>query len=276
MKACCLAHRQVQRVPASLDYQALADAGILVIVRLNWGYADGTGTVPAPHDRAAFVSALAQTIQRCRGAWGFTIGNEVNNPSEWPGGYPNATYAPTPEYYVAIYNEVARQVEARMAPVALDPYNVVAGQFGLPADPRDWARMIYGAASRVDFVCLHAKTQENDPAQCWSRAKFTHAPLEDRYLHLRTVEDQLAWVPARYADRPVYVTEVNPQYRTGGGLGWDPGNAEWVKQATAYFHTQSRISGLMFYRYDRAGDQAGFGLEREPAILEAILQEVRA
>ncbi len=272
MKACCLVHRQVQATPLQLNYQRLKDAGVLVVVRLNWGYADGTGTVPPPQYRDAHVDALVKTINDCQGAWGFTIGNEVNNPSEWPGGYPNPSYHPTPAYYASIYNGVAARVDAKLSPVSLDPYNVVAQEFGLPGDPRDWAQVIYDRISRLDFVCLHAKTQTNDPAECWSYAGFTHPPLVGRYLHLRTVEDQRAWIPQQWRDRPVFVTELNPQH-TASGLGWERGNAEWVQQAMAYMRSLGWITGVMFYRYDRAGDQAGFGLDDKPVILDAIVEE---
>jgi hypothetical protein len=201
MRGVCLVPRAVQTQPTTINCLNLAHAGIKVLVRLNWGWADGTGTVPPPEHEDAWVDAIIATIaaSRDKGVWGWIIGNEVNNPVEWPGGYPNPTYMVSPAYYVRLYNRIWRgvQVNDLIAPVPLDPYNVVAQQFGQPADPRDWAQYIYAHIAGADFLALHTKTQGNDPAECWSDATFTDWPLIGRFLHLRTIEDHAA-MPARW------------------------------------------------------------------------------
>jgi hypothetical protein len=69
----------------------------------------------------------------------------------------------------------------------------------------------------------------------------------------------------------VFVTELNPQHLSEGGtIGWQPDNAEWVHHAVRYFHEEQPVTGVVFYRYEAAGDQAPFGLENKPAILAAI------
>ena len=276
MYAQCLVHRAVQTQPVAINCLNLALSGIKVLVRLNWGYADGTGTVPPPEHKDAWVDAIITTIatSRGKGVWGWIIGNEVNNPAEWPGGYPHPSHIVSPAYYVELYDRIwwGVQVEDLIAPAPLDPYNVVAREFGQPADPRDWAQYIYANIDGADFLAIHAKTQGNSPAECWSDARFTDWPLTGRFFHLRTVEDQLGWVPAHLWGRGVYVTEVNPHLRASGALGWEPGNTEWVRQACAYLRTQP-VAGAVFYRYQRAGDQAGFGLDNNPAILQAIRGE---
>lgn len=282
MRGVCLAHCAVQQRPAVLDFTSLVQAGIRVLVRIGYGYADGSGTIPPLHlggwtgIRDAWVQAVVTTINNARGVWGWIIGNEINNPCEWPGGYPHPDCRVTPSYYSELYNQIYRAVSGsvRLSPAALDPYNVVAQEFNRPGDPAEWAEYIYNDVLGMDFVALHAKTQSNDPAECWSEARFTDAPLTGRYLHLRTVEDQLRWIPEQYRGLPVYVTELNPQYRrrspTGPTeIGWLPDNAEWVRQAHAYLATQP-IAGAMFYRYENAGDQAPFGLANKPVILQAI------
>ena len=276
MEGVCLVHRSVQTQPVAINCQELALAGIKVLARLNWGYAGGTGTVPPPEHKDAWVNTIILTIaaNRGKGIWGWIIGNEVNNPTEWPGGYPHPTHVVSPAYYVELYNRIwwGVQVNDLIAPAPLDPYNVVAREFGQPADPRDWAQYIYTHIDGADFLALHAKTQTNDPAECQSDVKFTDAPLIGRFLHLRTIEDQLKWIPTSLWDKEIYVTEVNPQRRSAYSLGWEPGNAEWVRQAQAYLRTQP-VDGAIYYRYVRAGDQAGFGLDSRPAILQAIQEE---
>jgi GH25 family lysozyme M1 (1,4-beta-N-acetylmuramidase) len=276
MEGICLVHRAVQTQPVTINCQSLALAGIKVLARLNWGYAGGTGTVPPPEHKDDWVHAICGTIaaSRGKGVWGWIIGNEVNNPIEWPGGHPHPTHIVSPAYYVELYNRIWWGVEKNdlMAPAPLDPYNVVAREFGQPADPRDWAQYIYAHIDGADFLALHAKTQTNRPTDCQSDARFTDPPLIGRFLHLRTIEDQLTWVPTRLWDKDIYVTEVNPQRRSDNSLGWEPGNTEWVRRAHAYLREQP-VDGAIYYRYARAGDQTGFGLDNNPAILQAIREE---
>ena len=275
MTGVCLAHAQVREETVHLNFTGLESAGIKVLARLNWGYADGTGTVPPPDRADTWVTAMIESIKAAQGVWGFVIGNEWNNPAEWPGGWEHPSHVVTPDYCADLYNRIWRETPAtvRMTPASLDPYNVVAQQHNQPGDPAEWARQIYADLSGMEFVALHAKTQTNNPANCFSEAKFTHAPLTGRYLHLRSIEDQLAWIPDRYRPLPVFVTECNPQFVVQDvETGWLPDNIEWIKQTCAYLRTQP-IAGVTFYRYQIAGDQAGFGLENKPVILRAIAAE---
>jgi len=275
MTGVCLTHGQVREERVCLDFTDLEDAGIKVLMRLNWGYADGTGTIPPPDKTAIWIEKIIATIESARGVWGFIIANEINNPSEWVGGWEHPTHVVTPEIYTDLYNRIWRGTSAqvRMTPASLDPYNVVAQEHGVTGDPAEWARRIYNDIAGMEFVALHIKTQTNDPDDCWSEAQFTHAPLTGRYLHLRSIEDQLSWIPAKFRPLPVFVTEINPQFIVQDvETGWLLDNAEWVRQACAYLRTQP-VAGAMFYRYQVAGDQAGFGLENKPAILRAIAAE---
>jgi hypothetical protein len=103
--------------------------------------------------------------------------------------------------------------------------------------------------------------------------------LRWQYLNLGVIETYLDMVPQRFRDLPVYVTELNPQHLTesGGAVGWQDGNAEWVREAVSYLRdlrgAGAPIAGACFYRYLAAGDQAPFGLENKPRILEAIVSE---
>jgi hypothetical protein len=274
MKGCCLVHRIVQHQPVQLDFRHLQQAGITVICRLNWGYADGTGTLPRPGDKAAFIDAVVKTMLDAQGVTYFHIGNEPNNRSEWPGYKTNNEYALTARYVTDIYNDVWRKVGglAKLGPPPLDPY------YGPHSNNRDWWAYMLDNIAGADALFLHAKTQTNAPNEIWSRARFSDEPLTWQYLHLRTVETSLAILPNRFDAVPVYVTELNPQYLTEieGPLGWQPGNTEWVYEAMDYFRGEQPVTGVIFYRYEAAGDQAGFGLKNRNAILEAIKNESSA
>jgi len=296
IRGCCLVHYTVQRRPVQIDCSHLADAGITVICRLNWGYADGSGTLPRPEDKDAFVNAVVETMLGAKGIAYFHVGNEPNNRQEWPGFGKGNEFALTPQYVVEIYNRIWERVvgRARMGPPPLDPY------FGPRSNNGEWWHYILEHIAGADALFLHAKTQTNDPAEVWSRTRFSDEPLTWQYLHLRTVETALAAVPERFRNLPVFVTELNPQHQReiGGAPGWRPDSAGWVREALRYFREYGRpgglathrgspagtgeptgrpyIAGVVFYRYECAGDQAPFGLEDKPAILAAIKEEAGA
>jgi hypothetical protein len=274
LEGCCLVHRVVQRGAVQIDCRQLQKAGITVIARLNWGYADGTGTLPRTQDKDAFVDAVVETILAAKGVDYFHVGNEPNNRSEWPGFGSNDVFALSPQYVTQIYNEVWRRVGsgARLGPPPLDPY------FGPGSNNRDWWVYMLNNIAGADALFLHAKTQTNDANEVHSRVRFSDEPLTWQYLHLRTVETSLAVVPSRFRSLPVYVTELNPQYlrEIKGENGWLPNNAAWVREALDYFRYERPVAGVVLYRYESAGDQAPYGLEDKPAILEAIKEEVRA
>lgn len=268
LEGCCLVLAQIQRHGRVLDMRHLNNP---VIARVDWGYADGSGSLPLPGYANAWVDAVVNTINSSKGICGWIIGNEVNNPAEWPGSYPNPYLVVSPEYYIDLYNCIVDKVEAPIAPFAIDPYNVVAQEFGQPGDPKEWARRVYANANRYDFIALHAKTQTNAPQECWSSAVFSHPPLVGRFHHLRTIEDQLSWVPEK---RTAYITELNPQLRSDGTMGWEKNNAEWIPEALSYVRTIPEVRGVMFYRYELAGGgQEGFALCNKPTILDAIERE---
>jgi hypothetical protein len=265
LRGACLVHEVVQKQARKLDYRALHDVGITVICRLNWGYADGTGTLPRPQDRTAFVDAVASTILQANGADYFHVGNEPNNRSEWPDGYEL-----TPEYVVDLYNELWCLIgkRAKIGPPPIDPY------FGPGSNNREWWRYILERIAGADALFLHPKTQTNDPTEVESTAKFSEDPLRWQYLHLRTVDTSLEVVPERFASLPVFATEVNPQRMSNGALGWDDDSAAWVYDAAAFL--KRRVSAAIFYRWEATGNpsdpqgQYHFGLEHKPKILDAI------
>jgi hypothetical protein len=271
LEGCCLVHHVVQRQPVPIDCTHLQDGGITVIARLNWGYAGGTGTLPRPKDKDAFVNAVVETILAAKGVAYFHVGNEPNNRSEWPGFGGNSEFALSPGYVTDIYNEIWQRVDgqARLGPPPLDPY------FGPGSNNRDWWLYILNNIAGADALFLHAKTQTNDPNEVYSRVRFSDDPLRWQYLHLRTVETSLAVLPSRFHALPIYVTELNPQYlqAIAGENGWVPNSAEWVREALDYFRYERPVTGVIFYRFESAGDQKPYGLEDKPVILNAIKDE---
>jgi len=185
------------------DYSAAEAAGIKVIVNLRYGWSvdkGGQGTLPPSGEWLDFVDVCEETIKRSRGVWGWTLGNEPNNPREWP-----MDTVLTASYWASIYNSLrARVPGARLAPGAIDPF------YGPDSDCREWFRLMYGAITDADFIALHGYIRGPDSSLCWSAEKFEHPPLEWQGLnYLDCCKTLLAALPSGYNQLPVVITEFN-------------------------------------------------------------------
>ncbi|MCK9601358.1 MAG: peptidoglycan recognition protein family protein, partial [Sphaerochaeta sp.] len=163
----------------ALDYSAAEAAGLRVLVSLRWSWSvdkGGAGTLP-PRDTNewnSFIAGAIQLIKSARGVWGWSIGNEVNNPREFPA-WRDLTAADA----AAAFNALAVACPGvRLAPAPLDPFNAQAG------DPRDWLAGLWGALEHAPaFVDAHGYIHGPDRTLVGSDVKFTDAPLEWQYYN---------------------------------------------------------------------------------------------
>ena len=248
VKGWALILTEIGTTPQPIDATKYANAGIKILVRLNYHYYP-RGNVPAAGsaDYEGFIQACTDTMLNSTGVWGFIFGNETNNPAEYPDGQ-----AVTPEYYAQIYNRLWYSIPTtvKMGVQATDPY------FGPGSDNRDYWQRILSNIEGADFLTIHPKTQDSNPDNVDSKTKFSDDPLRWQYLHLSSYQPLLDIVPARFHNLPVIATEVNPQrHNDMATLGWqaDKG-AEWVKRAVAHFNAYNEaatmpVSGVIFYRF---------------------------
>jgi murein DD-endopeptidase MepM/ murein hydrolase activator NlpD len=275
-----LCHRQIRENVEPVDFSSMDRLGIKVIMRWGYGYADGSGTVPPSNIADSWAVTCAESIILSRGVYCNTMFNEWNNVGEWPGGYPKPTEIVSPGHVLYLYNKVVGLLpeNIKIAPGAIDPYNVVAGEFGEPADPMYWFEHIMAGAVRADAIMIHAKTQTSDPSECSSNELFSNPPLQERFLHLRAYRNVLSWVPERWRHLPVFISELNPQRKYDGSLGWEDEPA-WVNAAMEELRAfneiaEQPITGVMFYRYDvTGGDQKEFGVSAKPNVLAEIKRQ---
>lgn len=264
IKGVCLVLATVGDQAVPLDFSYLADAGITVLLRIGYGYADGSGTLPRPEQLAAFEKAVADTLNAAKGVTASHYGNEINNPSESPGwdwqaGKPGPNYfALTPEYYLASYNRVwySIRTDVKLGPAPLDPYfGPWFPYLGYSSDNREWWRALMRGLEGADALFLHSKTQSNLHSEIRSEVKFTDDPLKWQYLHFRSFEPYLAEVPDRFKSLPVYLTEVNPQRKINGGLGWEDSSTLWITECVSYVQQwnagagHQAVQGAVFYRW---------------------------
>jgi len=254
-----------------LDYEADAQAGLRVIANLRYSWSvdlGGGGALPLPGTSRwhLFVEAAANTIIQAKGVWGFSVGNEVNNPREFPDGGDL-----TPEGVRDTYNAIRARVwestvRPRMCPGALDPFNAQAG------DPRYWLATIYGGITGCEFVTAHGYVRGPDPALVGSDAKFADWPLQWQYLNYPgCVTELLRYLPIRHKSLPVYVTEFNHIWKDGGEGDWgwvdDERAAEIVELAYAAAQNAG-FTGLALYRWD--GDE--WALVNNASVKDEVLE----
>jgi hypothetical protein len=239
-----------------MNYEDWSRSGYGVIARLNNDYG-GSGTIPTPDLYDAFADQCKRWVANSKGNLIWVIGNEMNNPREWPnqdpfnpGNNPNA--AIIPENYAACFNKVRAAIKsvqprAIVVPGALDPFQ---GPWMSCLDY--WNRMM-AAITDLDAIALHCYTNGYTPDLVTSLDTFQNDPLRWQYFHFRAYSTFLDAVPPRHRLKPVYITETDPT----GAQPWSGGQNGWVQAAYGEierwnWQAQSQqIQTLILYRWSR-------------------------
>jgi hypothetical protein len=226
--------------------------GFGVLARLNHGYGS-SGTIPEPHEYEAFAHTCAAFVDRSidradpkGGCHIWVIGNEMNNPREWPGNDNGQGGSPiTPEGYADCFNRVYRAImqvyqnipglspaDATVVMGAVDPYNAVAGCNG------DWFTKALRRIDALDGFAFHAYTHGTEPALITHRKLFgdEHNPpkrfpdrlLSWQYYHFYAYRTFMDLIPARWRDVPVFITETDQVQKE-----WANANTGWVRNMYA-------------------------------------------
>ena len=222
-------------------YVDWSERGFGVIARLNHGY-EGTGTIPDPPHYQDFAETCARWVERsidrdkpAHGCHIWIIGNEMNNPREWPGNQGGVGGRPiTPESYADCFNRVydaikAVQPDAIVCPGAVDPY------YGPGSDNAQWFRRMLLHINSLDGFALHTYTHGADPALITSTHRFgmdEHGNWVDpgnilrwQYYNFYAYRTYMGMIPARWRHVPVFITEtdqVDP---------WADVDSGWVQTA---------------------------------------------
>jgi hypothetical protein len=217
-----------------------------VIARLNNDYG-GTGTIPTPDQYDTFAAQCAQWVRNSRGCHIWVIGNEMNNPREWPHGQPIQ-----PEQYADCFNRARAaiksvQPEAMVVPGAVDPYQ------GPQMSCLEWLTRMFNHIADLDGIALHCYTQGYEPPLVTDLTRFDDDPLRWQYYHLRCYTTFMDVIPPHWRAKPVYITETDPH----GTSPWAGGQNGWVQAAYAEInrwnqqpHAQ-QIQALVLYRWSR-------------------------
>ena len=260
----------------SKDYRNLADKGLGVIVRLNYGYY-GVGTIPHPQQYDDFARRAANFVNYSAGARIWLIGNEMNMRDEQPDGE-----LITPRMYATCYSKCRNAIKSLaghendlvitgaiapwnyQTPYDADPQGVypankipngpVNGYFG---DYIQYLRdmLLAIGSGNCDGIAVHAYTHGYDPDLVFSEAKMD-PPYENYYKHFRTYKDQLNAIPFEFRHLPVYITESNGD-KEPDGTRWPDVNSGWVKNAYQEINDwnqakNQQIRTLVLYRWSEA------------------------
>jgi hypothetical protein len=233
-------------------YYEWANDGFGVLARLNYGYGS-SGTIPRPRRYEDFARTCAAFVERSidpanprGGCHVWIIGNEMNNPREYPGNDEGRGGEPiTPENYAKCFNLVYQAIkkvyrntpgldpaDSIVVPGAIDPYNAVAGCNG------DWFVRMLREIDALDGFALHAYTHGTAPGLItnlklfgWEHRppiRFPDKSLSWQYYNFYAYRTYMDLIPAKWRDAPVYITETDQVQKE-----WANSNSGWVKNMYA-------------------------------------------
>jgi len=233
------------------NYEDWSKNGWGVIVRLNNDYG-GNGTIPTPDHYDAFAQSCQHWVSNSKGNIVWVIGNEMNNPREWPGSGQDPSKSITPELYAACFNKVRSAIKsvqqnAIVVPGAIDPFQ------GPAQSCLDYWRRMHAAITDLDGIALHCYTNGTTPDLVTSLKGFDSDPLRWQYYNFRAYTTFLDVMPPRFRTKYIFITETDayaPRPWAGGQNGWvEAAYAEidrWNLQPQA-----QQIQALMLYRWSR-------------------------
>ncbi len=260
-----------------MDYSSWARAGYGVIARLNNDYG-GSGTIPTPDRYDVFADQCRRWVQNSRDCFIWVIGNEMNNPREWPNQSPhnpgnNPADAITPERYALCFNKVRAAIKsvqphAIVIPGAVDPYQ------GPWMSCLEYFERMMANIVDLDGIALHAYTHGYTPDLITSLETFRDDPLRWQYYHFRCYTTFLDALPPRHRNKPIFITETDPH----GPTPWAGGQNGWVQAAYAEierFNHQPhapQIQAVILYRWSR--DDA-YSIVDKPGVQADIRATIR-
>jgi hypothetical protein len=233
------------------DVSEWSDSGYGVIIRLNHGY-EPNGTLPVRAQYADFARACARYVQNSRGCHIWIIGNEQNNVREHPGGAENPSEHITPQMYAEAFNMVWRQIKqvqpgAIVVPGAVDPYNTYpwARLGGRRNRPLEYFKEMLDYIVDLDGIALHTYTHWLDTSLITKPTVFQDAFLQpgtskEHYYDFQAYRTFAEAIPAKWRDRPIYITETNHwlalehRPRTPSEeakIGWVDEDKGWIQAA---------------------------------------------
>ena len=262
----------------SNSYTDLTNKGLMVIVRINYGYGSA-GTIPYASQYDNFAKRCGNYVQGSSGCHIWIIGNEMNLAYERPGNNNGqGGEVITPQRYAACYTKCRTEIRRRsghendqVVVGAVGPYNIQTTYPGNPTgDFQKYLADILALIDQVDGITLHAYTHGQDPSLVFSDAKMTDPRVKHLHNEFRVYRDFMAAIPDRFRDRPVYLTETD-QY-----IDWKDVNSGWVRNAYLEINRWNQdvdnqpIQALILYRWlignPNDPKEIGWAIQNKPGV----------
>ncbi len=179
-------------------------------IRFNWGY-QGRGTLPLPDapEAGEFRRALRRLFAFERWLGGVFVGNEPNNPQEWPGGRPLGAD------HVAEWVASAWWMAPIRLPVGPPPVDLFNPSLGSPYAYLDaMAGGIQRRGARIEFATAQLKTQTSAPPLEQEPYRFSDPPLVGESMNLGATFKALGVFYRHIAPPVLVIPEANPQRKT--------------------------------------------------------------
>jgi hypothetical protein len=210
------------------------------ILRLNWAHNGKDGTIPLRGQYDEFAKRCTDYLMTTRGAYVVVIANEPNHAQEYPNGTPI-----TPEEYADCFNRCYASItnerpDIEVLCAAVAPWDVTSG-----IDWLAYYKRMLTAVTDCDGLAVHGYTHGADPNLIWSTEK-----QHGWYWHFPVIYQTIQAIPARFASRPVHVTETD---QSDGA--WADTNSGWVQNAYQSVDEHNRSPGtqkivsLALYRW---------------------------
>lgn len=216
------------------------------MIRIQWRFGSDGGCYPPPGRRDGFIQRVESLVANTPDCHIFIAGNEPNLSTE---GLFEPEY--TADMYksirVAVQEQPGHEKDIVLLP-PIGPWNTEIGYGWIEY----FARLI-DLCPEIDGFALHTYSRLDDPASITSEDKMD-PPYDHLYNGFRTYRDWLNAIPARYADRPVYITE------TDQNDAWLDENNGWVQAAYAEINNHNQwvvntkwptIRALILYRWPK-------------------------
>ncbi|MBI3536197.1 MAG: N-acetylmuramoyl-L-alanine amidase [Chloroflexi bacterium] len=249
------------------DFSGYANAGLGVIVRLNWGYGSD-GTLPPSNQYDAFAQQCANYVAQSRGASIWIIGNETNLRGERPGNSDsNPGEVLTPDKIAQCFAKCRAAI--RRTPghendwVCQPPPGPWNPETQYPGNGGDWVTYLRDILNECikqghppDAIALHTYTHGYDAGLC-SSGELMGPPYTSYHYHLRAYQDFMKVIPASLRNRPVLITETQP----ADPGWWQNRNIGWIQSAYKEINdwnsnsANQAIQALVLFRWERGDDR---------------------
>ncbi len=255
------------RIQAGADYSSLSEAGLGVIVRLNYGEPPH-GTIPLSRRYDAFAAQCANYVENSPGAHIWVIGNEMNSSAERPQRPDGSTEIITPTKYARCFSRCRTAIKS--LPGHADDWVIPGAAAPGAGDTGDWVRYLVNIlnllADEADGIALHCYTRDFSVHQIVDEQMMS-APFNHRHVNFRAYRDFMNALPARFRTLPVFITETGPID------GWKDENVGWIQSAYQEIdtwnadRTHQPIQALILYRWQTPLDHPEWGIQDKPALI---------